>query len=93
MTRFCSHTESKYAAGSFVQLVSVIGGKLRELLHRPMNILKLTCLTLIQLVKQAWSLPESIATFVKRRRRQKVWNEIESERTDRMRNPSKYLKK
>lgn len=55
-----------------------------------MNILKLIYLTLIQLAKQAWSLPESIANVVKQRRRQAVLNEREAERLDRIRNPSKY---
>ena len=58
-----------------------------------MHILKLTCLTLIQLVKQAWLLPQSIANAVKQRRRQVVRNELEAERLDRIRNPSKYLGK
>lgn len=58
-----------------------------------MNTLKLICLTLIQLVKQAWLLPQSVANAVKQRRRQAVRNELEVERLDRIRNPSKYLGK
>jgi len=58
-----------------------------------MNILKLIFLTIIQLVKQAWLLPQSIANAVKQRRRQVVRNELEAERLDRIRNPSKYLGK
>ena len=58
-----------------------------------MNILKLICLTIIQLVKQAWLLPQSIANAVQQRRRQVVRNELEAERLDRIRNPSKYLGK
>jgi len=55
-----------------------------------MNTLKLICLTTIQLAKQAWLLPQSIAMALKQRRRQMVLNELEVERLDRIRNPSKY---
>jgi hypothetical protein len=63
---------------------------LRELFHSPMHTLKLICLTLIQLVKQAWLLPQSFAIAARQRRRQTVLNELEAERLDRIRNPSKY---
>ena len=59
----------------------------------PMYILKLIFLTIAQLVKQAWLLPQSIANAVKQRRRLVVRNELEAERLDRIRNPSKYLGK
>jgi hypothetical protein len=58
-----------------------------------MNILKLICLTIIQLVKQVWFLPQSVANAVQRRRRLVVRNELEAERLDRIRHPSKYLGK
>ena len=58
-----------------------------------MHTLKLICLTIIQLVKQAWLLPQSVANAVRQRRRQVVRNELEAERLDRIRNPSKYLGK
>ena len=58
-----------------------------------MDTLKLICLTIIQLVKQAWLLPQSVAIAVKQRRRQNVLDEVEAERLDRIRNPSKYLGK
>ncbi len=58
-----------------------------------MNTLKLICLTLLQLVKQVWFLPQSIANAVQQRRARIVWNELEVERLDRIRNPSKYLGK
>ena len=58
-----------------------------------MYLLKRICLTIIQLVKQAWLLPQSIANAVKQKRRQVVRNELEAERLDRIRNPSKYLGK
>jgi len=58
-----------------------------------MHTLKLICLTIIQLVKQAWLLPQSVVNAVKQRRRQIVLNELEAERLDRIRNPSKYLGK
>jgi hypothetical protein len=56
-------------------------------------ILKFICLTISQLVKQAWLLPQSIANAVKQRRRLMIRNEREAERLDRIRNPSKYLGK
>lgn len=58
-----------------------------------MNILKLIGLTLIQLVKQVWYLPQSIAQAVQHRRLLTVRNGLEAERLDRIRNPSKYLGK
>jgi hypothetical protein len=58
-----------------------------------MHTLKLICLTFLQLVKQVWLLPQSVANAVKQRRRQIVLNEHEAERLDRIRNPSKYLGK
>ena len=59
----------------------------------PMNILKLIYLTIIQVAKQAWLLPQTIARAVAQRRRQTVLDEHEVERLDRIRNPSKYLGK
>ena len=58
-----------------------------------MHTLKLICLTLLQLIKQVWLLPQSVANAVNQRRRQVVLNEHEAERLDRIRNPSKYLGK
>lgn len=58
-----------------------------------MHTLKLICLTIIQLVKQAWLLPQSVVIAVQQRRRQNVRNELDAERLDRIRNPSKYLGK
>jgi hypothetical protein len=58
-----------------------------------MHILKLICLTIIQLVKQAWLFPQSVVKAVHQRQRRIVLNELEAERLDRIRNPSKYLGK
>jgi hypothetical protein len=58
-----------------------------------MNTLKIICLTIIQLVKQAWLLPQAAVTAVRQRRRQVVLNEHELDRLDRLRNPSKYMGK
>jgi hypothetical protein len=58
-----------------------------------MYILKLICLTITQLVKQVWFLPQSVAKAVQQRRRLVVRNELEAERLDRIRNPLKYLGK
>ena len=55
-----------------------------------MNVLKLIGLTIVQLVKQACLLPQTIAKAVKQRQQQGVRNELEAERLDRIRNPSKY---
>ncbi|MGA3268928.1 MAG: hypothetical protein ABSE16_19175 [Verrucomicrobiota bacterium] len=58
-----------------------------------MNALKLICLTIFELIKQACLLPQSIANGIKQRRRRVILNEVEAERLDRIRNPSKYLGK
>jgi len=58
-----------------------------------MHTLKLICLTILQLVKQVWFLPQSVANAVNQRRRQVVLNEHEAERLDRIRNPLNYLGK
>jgi len=55
-----------------------------------MHLLKLICLTIIQLAKQAWLLAQSVPNAVQQRRQQVVMNEREAERLDRIRNPSKY---
>ena len=58
-----------------------------------MNLLKLIGLTCIQLVKWCWSLPQTISDAIKHRQQQAVINKLETERLDRIRNPSKYLGK
>ena len=58
-----------------------------------MHILKFICLTIIQLAKQVWLLPQAIAMAVQQWRRQTVLEALEAERLDRIRNPSKYLGK
>jgi hypothetical protein len=55
-----------------------------------MNKLKLIPLAIIRFIKQCWLLPQSIAAAVERRRRQTGLDELEVERLDRIRNPSKY---
>jgi hypothetical protein len=55
-----------------------------------MPTLKLIYLAIIRVLKQAWLFPQSAVDAVKQRRRQIVLNEVESERLDRIRNPSKY---
>jgi hypothetical protein len=61
--------------------------------RRFMNTLKHICLTIFLLVKQVCLLPQSVADAVQQRRRRLVRNELEAERLDRIRNPSKYLGK
>jgi len=53
--------------------------------------MKRICRTLLHLVKQAWRLPQEVGLAVKQRRRQTVLQELEAERLDRLRNPSKYV--
>ncbi len=48
---------------------------------------------IIHLVKQACLLPQSVVIARKQRRQQVVLGELEAERLDRIRNPSKYLGK
>lgn len=56
-----------------------------------MYVIKLICLTLLQLAKQAWLLPHSVASGFRHWRRRAAINDMEIERLDRIRNPSKYL--
>jgi len=58
-----------------------------------MQTLKFICRTTVDLFKQAWLLPHSVALALKQRRRQFALNVLEVERLDRIRNPSKYLGK
>lgn len=55
-----------------------------------MNTLKLICLTIVGLAKQAWLLPQTAALALQQRRRQIARQQFETERLDRIRNPSKY---
>ena len=58
-----------------------------------MRILKLICLTIVELVKQALAFPATVAANLRKRRRVAEVNGTEAERLDRIRNPSKYLGK
>jgi hypothetical protein len=58
-----------------------------------MRLLKSIGQTILQLAKQIWLLPQSIAAGVRYWRQQAVPNHAEAERLDRIRNPSKYLGK
>jgi hypothetical protein len=55
-----------------------------------MRILKEICQAIILLVKQVCLLPWTIANAYKEKRRSMVRNDLEVERLDRIRNPSKY---
>ena len=57
---------------------------------RVMHLFKLICLTIVELVKQAWLLPQTIGLALQQRRRQLTRQQFEVERLDRIRNPSKY---
>jgi hypothetical protein len=58
-----------------------------------MRILKLVCLSIIQFFKQVWLLPQTVASGFRQARQKGILNELEAERLDRIRNPSKYLGK
>jgi hypothetical protein len=55
-----------------------------------MHTLKLFCRRIIQI---ACLLPKTVANAIHQRQRQAVLNNLETERLDRIRNPSKYLGK
>jgi len=55
-----------------------------------MHLFKLICLTIGDLLKQAWLLPQTITLALQKRRRRITRDEFEEERLDRIRNPSKY---
>ena len=55
-----------------------------------MNLLKLIYGTVAQLVRQIGQLPKTIADAVRHRQQQTILDELEVERLDRIRNPSKY---
>lgn len=58
-----------------------------------MHILKVICLTIFELAKQAWALPATVAANFRKKRRVAEVNEVEAERLDRLRHPSKYVGK
>jgi hypothetical protein len=55
-----------------------------------MYMIKLICLTLFNLAKQVWLLPQTVALALQQRRAQLARHQLEAERLDRIRNPSKY---
>ena len=58
-----------------------------------MNILKVICLTIVELVKQVWAFPATFAANLRKKGRVAEVNAAEAERLDRLRHPSKYLGK
>ena len=58
-----------------------------------MHIFKVFCLTIVELAKQAWAFPATVAANLRRRRRLPEVDVTEAERLDRLRHPSKYLGK
>jgi hypothetical protein len=58
-----------------------------------MQLLKLISQGIVSLIKQVWFFPQWIALALKQRRQRVVLDALESERLDRIRNPSKYLGK
>ena len=55
-----------------------------------MHTFKLIYRTVIQLAKQVWSLPQLVANASEQRRQRLMLDELEAERLDRIRNPTKY---
>ena len=55
-----------------------------------MKILKLIWQTAVEVGRQIWLLPQTIARFGRRRQEQVILDKQEVERLDRIRNPSKY---
>jgi hypothetical protein len=55
-----------------------------------MYTIKLICLTIANLVKQVWLLPQTVTLALQQRRAQLTLQQSEAERLDRIRNPSKY---
>ena len=55
-----------------------------------MNLIRHICLTIGQLFKQVCLLPKTIANVAELRRQRIALNELEADRLDRIRNPSKY---
>jgi hypothetical protein len=58
-----------------------------------MHTLKVICLTICHLAKQAWLFPQTALLAFRRKHPQNEPNASEIERIDRIRNPSKYLGK
>jgi hypothetical protein len=55
-----------------------------------MKILMLIGLTLVEIAKQIWALPKTIAQGFADRKQRKSMDVMEAERLDRIRNPLKY---
>jgi len=51
---------------------------------------ELIWMTICELFKQIWHLPQTFMNVFRQRRQQAVRKELEVERLDRIRNPSKY---
>jgi hypothetical protein len=71
----------------------MVGRETRARKNKYMHRLKLIFLPIVQFVKQVCSLPQWIATGLSQRRQRAALDELEAERLDRIRNPSKYLGK
>jgi hypothetical protein len=55
-----------------------------------MNPVKQIGLTFIRLAKEVWLLPQTISAALKQRQQRAMLQTLETERLDRIRNPSKY---
>lgn len=58
-----------------------------------MYIIKVIFLTVVELVKQVWAFPATLAANYRKKNAPVTAGAVEAERLDRLRNPSKYLGK
>lgn len=58
-----------------------------------MHLFKVIFLTIFELARQVLAFPATVAANMRKRRRSAEVNEVEEERLDRIRHPSKYLGK
>lgn len=56
-----------------------------------MHKFKIICLTIFELAKQVWTFPATVTANLRKKRRVAEVNEVEAERLDRLRHPSKYV--
>ena len=58
-----------------------------------MHVFKIIFLTIVELAKQVWAFPASVTANFRKKRRVTNVNQVEAERLDRLRHPSKYVGK
>jgi len=58
-----------------------------------MHIFKIICLTIVELAKQVWAFPATVAANFRKKGVPVKVGVVEAERLDRLRHPSKYVGK